>query len=29
MKDVVVDGFKVICHGAQTMYLKKKYCHHC
>lgn len=29
MKDILVDGFKVICHGAQTMYYKKKYCDLC
>ena len=29
MKDILVDGFKVICHGAQTMYYKKKYCDNC
>lgn len=29
MKDILVDGFKVICHGAQDMYYKKKYCDDC
>lgn len=26
---MLVDGFKVVCHGAQTMYYKKKYCVNC
>lgn len=29
MKDIIVDGFKVICHGAQTMHYKKRYCDNC
>lgn len=29
MKDILVDGFKVVCHGAQSMVYKKKYCDHC
>lgn len=29
MKDILLDGFKVICHGAQNMYYKKKYCDKC
>lgn len=29
MKDILVDGFKIICHGAQTIKYKKKYCDYC
>lgn len=29
MKDILVDGFRVICHGAQSMVYKKKYCDNC
>ena len=29
MKDILVDGFKIICHGAQTSNYKRRYCEYC